>query len=284
MNKIVIYGPGCAKCSTLAEITQQAMKELGIKAPLEKVTDVMQFAVAGVLMTPALKVNEKLLISGKVPSKEEVKRILQEALQVEAGEEKSCCRGSKEAASSLRDNTPTSESASEAASCGCGGGACCEGTKGGAGWKKTVVIVVVILILLAVVKKINHREVVPEGTSTVSSMEISPLKEGVEVTYFEYGARCPTCIRMEKWAKAAIEEGFRSALDEKKLVFRTIPADEAIVKKYELTTKSLIISEWKGGKEVQWKNLDEIWDLSGDEAAFKKYVTENVRAQLGALK
>lgn len=280
MNKIVIYGPGCAKCSTLAEITQQAMNELGIKKPLEKVTDVMQFAVAGVLMTPALKVNEKILISGKVPSKDEVKRILQEALQVEAGAEKSCCGGSKELASSVIDAAPVSETAS----CGCGGGACCEGTKGGAGWKKTVVIVVVILILLAVVKKINHREVVPEGTSTVSSMEISPLKEGVEVTYFEYGARCPTCIRMEKWAKAAIEEGFRSALDEKKLVFRTIPADEAIVKKYELTTKSLIISEWKGGKEVQWKNLDEIWDLSGDEAAFKKYVTENVRAQLGALK
>lgn len=280
MNKIVIYGPGCAKCSTLAEITQQAMNELGIKKPLEKVTDVMQFAVAGVLMTPALKVNEKILISGKVPSKDEVKRILQEALQVEAGAEKSCCGGSKELASSVIDAAPVSETAS----CGCGGGGCCEGSKGGAGWKKTVVIVVVILILLAVVKKINHREVVPEGTSTVSSMEISPLKEGVEVTYFEYGARCPTCIRMEKWAKAAIEEGFRSALDEKKLVFRTIPADEAIVKKYELTTKSLIISEWKGGKEVQWKNLDEIWDLSGDEAAFKKYVTENVRAQLGALK
>lgn len=277
MNKIVIYGPGCAKCSTLAEITQQAMNELGIKKPLEKVTDVMQFAVAGVLMTPALKVNEKILISGKVPSKDEVKRILQEALQVEAGAEKSCCGGSKELASSVIDAAPVSETAS----CGCGGGGCCEGSKGGAGWKKTVVIVVVILILLAVVKKINHREVVPEGTSTVSSMEISPLKEGVEVTYFEYGARCPTCIRMEKWAKAAIEEGFRSALDEKKLVFRTVPADEAIVKKYELTTKSLIISEWKGGKEVQWKNLDEIWDLSGDEAAFKKYVTEKVREKLG---
>lgn len=273
MNKIVIYGPGCAKCSTLAEITQQAMKELGINEPLEKVTDVMQFAVAGVLMTPALKVNEKILISGKVPSKEDVKRLLQEALVVKTGEEKSCCGGSKEVA-------PPSESAS----CGCDGGGCCDGAKGGAGWKKTVVIVVMILILLAVVKKINHREVVPEGTSPVSSTEIVPLKEGVEVTYFEYGARCPTCIRMEKWSKAAIEEGFKDALEQKKLVFRTIPADEAIVKKYELTTKSLIISEWKGGKEVQWKNLDEIWDLSGDEAAFKKYVTENVRAQLGALK
>lgn len=255
MNKIVIYGPGCAKCSTLAEITQQAMKELGIKEPLEKVTDVMQFAVAGVLMTPALKVNEKILISGKVPSKDEVKRILQEALQIESGEEKSCC-----------------------------GGGCCAGAKGGVGWKKTVVIVVVILILLAIVKKINHRAVESERTSAVSSTEVVPLKEGVEVTYFEYGARCPTCIRMEKWAKAAIEEGFKDALDEKKLVFRTVPADEAIVKKYELTTKSLIISEWKGGKEVQWKNLDEIWDLSGDEVAFKKYVTENVRQQLGALK
>lgn len=277
MNKIVIYGPGCAKCSSLAEITQQAMKELGIKVTLEKVTDVMQFAVAGVLMTPALKVNGKILISGKVPSKDEVKRLLQEALQVEAGEEKSCCGESEESASPLSGNI----SASETASCGCGGGGCCEGSKGGAGWKKTVVIVVVILILLAVVKKINHRESVSEGASTVSSAEMAPLKEGVEVTYFEYGARCPTCIRMEKWSKAAIEEGFKEALDETKLVFRTVPADEAIVKKYELTTKSLIISEWKGGKEVKWKNLDEIWDLSGDEAAFKRYVTENVREQLG---
>ena len=65
MNNIVVYGPGCAKCTALADVTKQAMQELHLDASLEKVTDAMQFAVAGVLVTPALAVDGKVFVSGE---------------------------------------------------------------------------------------------------------------------------------------------------------------------------------------------------------------------------
>jgi len=52
------------------------------------------------------------------------------------------------------------------------------------------------------------------------------------------------------------------------------------VKDYELYTKSVVLSETKNGKEVRWKNLDKVWTLLGDEAAFKKYVRDEVSAYL----
>lgn len=275
MNKIIIYGPGCAKCNTLAEVTQQAMKELGIPEAPEKVTDVAKFAAAGVLVTPTLEVNGKLLISGKVPSKDELKGMLQEALQDTTSEKKSCCGGRE---------IPSAAPSKGKSACGCDQGGCCGGPKGGAGWKKTVVIVVVILILLALVKLINHREGEAETRSSAAPVTAVSLTNGVEVVYYEYGAKCAACIRMEKWAKEAIEEGLHQAIQDKKLAFRTIRADEETVSKYGLTTKSLILKEWKDGKEAEWKNLDQIWNLNGDEEAFKKYVIEHVREHLEGLK
>ena len=91
MNNIVVYGPGCAKCTALADVTKQAMQELHLDASLEKVTDAMQFAVAGVLVTPALAVDGKVFVSGRVPSKDEIKKILQETIQADSSRQKSCC-------------------------------------------------------------------------------------------------------------------------------------------------------------------------------------------------
>ena len=59
-----------------------------------------------------------------------------------------------------------------------------------------------------------------------------------------------------------------------------VKGNEHFVKDYELYTKSVVLSETKNGKEVRWKNLDKVWTLLGDEAAFKKYVRDEVSAYL----
>lgn len=274
MNKILIYGPGCAKCTALAEITKQAMQELGVSIPLEKVTDAMQFAVAGVLMTPALAVDGKILISGKVPTKDEVKRILKEALANNESPGFGCgCSRVPETAAQANTTTPEG--------CGCGSGGCCGGAQQrGRGWKKAVVWVAALLVLLAIVKMINRQDTA-SGSDTAAAVS---LRNGVDVIYYEYGARCITCIRMEKWTDEVIHQDFSSELKEGSLSFRAVPADEAAVEKYGLTTKSLIVKVRENGKEARWLNLDRIWDLSGDEEAFKAYVTESIRKQLGEVK
>ena len=77
--QILVIGPGCTKCRTLAQFTEQAVKELGLTAEINKVTDLKQILALGVMMTPALAVNGTVKIVGKVPSIPEIKVILQQA-------------------------------------------------------------------------------------------------------------------------------------------------------------------------------------------------------------
>jgi small redox-active disulfide protein 2 len=75
--QLLVIGPGCAKCKTLAQYTEQAAKELGVQYEINKVTDLKQIMALGVMMTPALAVNGTIKIVGKVPSVPEIKAILQ---------------------------------------------------------------------------------------------------------------------------------------------------------------------------------------------------------------
>jgi small redox-active disulfide protein 2 len=77
--QILVIGPGCAKCKTLAQSTEQAVKELGVDAQIDKVTDLKQIMALGVMLTPALAVNGTIRVSGKVPSVPEIKALLQQA-------------------------------------------------------------------------------------------------------------------------------------------------------------------------------------------------------------
>ena len=76
---ILVIGPGCVKCKTMAQFTEQAVKELGVTAEINKVTDLKQIMALGVMVTPALAVNGTIKVVGKVPSVAEIKAILQQA-------------------------------------------------------------------------------------------------------------------------------------------------------------------------------------------------------------
>lgn len=155
MKRIVIYGPGCAKCTALAKVTEQVMRELCMEPLPEKVMDTAQLAAAGVLETPALAVDGRILVSGTVPSRDEIRRMLQNALQADSPE-KGCCNGKPENSKTVKGKVPHPD----AGSCECGGEGCCGSPsfKRKGGWKRAAVWVVALLILLAVVKMMNHRE------------------------------------------------------------------------------------------------------------------------------
>ena len=73
---IKILGPGCANCKKLEENVRQAVSELGIDAVIEKVTDFKDILSYGVMKTPALVVDEKVKVMGRIVSAEEVKKYL----------------------------------------------------------------------------------------------------------------------------------------------------------------------------------------------------------------
>ncbi len=76
MKKIQVLGTGCAKCSKLVEIAETAAKALGVEYQIEKITDLQKIMSFGVMMTPALVVDGLVKVSGKVPTVEEIKRMI----------------------------------------------------------------------------------------------------------------------------------------------------------------------------------------------------------------
>lgn len=73
---IKILGTGCSNCKRLEANTKAAIEELGIEATIEKVTDIKQIMKYGVMSTPALVVDEKIKVMGKVPSSQDIKKFL----------------------------------------------------------------------------------------------------------------------------------------------------------------------------------------------------------------
>ena len=77
MKKIKILGTGCAKCTKLMENAEKAAKKLGIDYEIEKVSDINAIMSYGVMSTPALVLDDKVKVVGKVPSQEDLEKILE---------------------------------------------------------------------------------------------------------------------------------------------------------------------------------------------------------------
>jgi len=76
MKNILVLGPGCPKCEKLGKEVEAAAREMGIEYDLGKVTDVSQMARFGVMITPALVVDGEVKVVGKVPSRDDLKKML----------------------------------------------------------------------------------------------------------------------------------------------------------------------------------------------------------------
>ena len=76
MKKIQILGTGCAKCEKLAVNAKQAVENLGLDYEMEKVTDLNQIMGFGVMTTPGLVVDGKVLLTGKVPAPADIEKLI----------------------------------------------------------------------------------------------------------------------------------------------------------------------------------------------------------------
>jgi small redox-active disulfide protein 2 len=74
--EIKILGTGCPKCKSLEKMTTDTVAELNLEASVSKEEDIMKIMAYGVLSTPALVVDDKVLISGRLPSKKEITDLL----------------------------------------------------------------------------------------------------------------------------------------------------------------------------------------------------------------
>ncbi len=83
MLNIKVLGPGCNNCHMVEEAARAAVAALGVAAAFEKVTDRDEFARYGLLYTPGLVINEKLVAAGRIPNQNEIMNWVTNALTVE---------------------------------------------------------------------------------------------------------------------------------------------------------------------------------------------------------
>jgi len=125
-----------------------------------------------------------------------------------------------------------------------------------------------------------------EQAQPTAQPQAQPAEKKLIVYYFMTTNRCRSCFFIETNTKAAVEEAFANDLKSGRIEFKMLNIDEPpnkhFVDEYGLFTKSVVLSDLKGGKQEQWKNLDQVWNLVGNEAGFRAYITKEVKIYLGS--
>jgi hypothetical protein len=126
------------------------------------------------------------------------------------------------------------------------------------------------------------------AAATNTADDAKPPKHQVLAYYLHNNTRCPSCIKIEKYTTAAINKYFADELQSGALVFQVLnyedQGNEHFATDYELVTKSVIIADMHDGVQTRWANLEDVWNLLGDEKKFGKYIQKNVKDYLNEKK
>ncbi len=119
---------------------------------------------------------------------------------------------------------------------------------------------------------------------TPSAAAAEAARDRVIAYFLHTEVRCWNCDTIEKFAHAALTEGFAVPLDSGDLEWRVLSMDEPanghLAVEFELITSSVVLARMEGGKHRDWKNLSRVWDLVHDEQEFKTYVAQATQAFL----
>ena len=160
--------------------------------------------------------------------------------------------------------------------------------------KLRLVIVIVLLAFIGVsiaylvgseIRSGSEISQSPTATLKPPASETVGSDNRVVVYYFHGTARCSNCIKFEAYSQEAIQSAFSPSLGNGRLQWRVLnvdePANRHFIEDYRLITRSVIVSKMRDGKQVEWKNLEKIWELVGNKPAFVKYIQDEVSSYLG---
>ena len=127
----------------------------------------------------------------------------------------------------------------------------------------------------------------PEKTQTQpsdASADIEAVKHKLVAYYFHGDYRCSTCLKMERYAHEVLDDRFADDLQSGRLEWKSVNVDTDGNKHFNidfgLTSSALVLVNTVGDERKEWKDLQRIWDLVGDESKFKDYVRSEVATML----
>lgn len=163
---------------------------------------------------------------------------------------------------------------------------------------KTVVTIALLLFvavsIVALVSQQSNRKA-PDASETAVNDSSAAAGDGRSVDsglpedrlivyYFHGNARCPTCLTLEAYSKEAVETGFPNELTGGRVEWQVVnfdePWNEHFLTDFNIGFQSLVLVEIKDGRQVDYKNLEKIWDLVGNKPAYLKYVQDEITTVL----
>lgn len=149
------------------------------------------------------------------------------------------------------------------------------------------IITVALLIFVAVsLTVVVMRNTSTPAVGTPQESVVDSESDKIIAYYFHRTQRCPTCNRIEELTHEIVHQSFAEELSSKRLELRVVniesPGNEHFETDFNLVSQSIILVDFKTGKQVKWKNLDQIWELIGTEAEFRNYVETEIRGFMSA--
>jgi predicted DCC family thiol-disulfide oxidoreductase YuxK len=161
--------------------------------------------------------------------------------------------------------------------------------------KLLLLVFVAMSVLYLIVEQARHKQASTAPTfppdaaiSAENTKAAEPTQaqqqQKVLVYYFYTTVRCPTCRKIEAFSGEALRQAFSGALGSGLLEWHPLnvqlPENRHFIEDYQLFTKSLVVVRVKDGRQMEWKNLEKVWELVGNKAIFMKYVQDEVREYL----
>lgn len=139
-------------------------------------------------------------------------------------------------------------------------------------------LLAILLALIAIVPNKSQAQPVPEKNDV----------HKVVAYYFHGNFRCATCKKFEAYTREALEAAFSENLKDGSLELKVINTDESenehYINDFQLTTRSVVLTNLVNGKQQNWKNLNAIWDHVGDKQVFIAYIQKEVGLYLSEIK
>jgi len=150
--------------------------------------------------------------------------------------------------------------------------------------KKIIIFAAILfmfqLLSISAQDTVEIKKVIKTDTALIAD-DSTHVKEYFVAYYFHGDKRCMTCKKLESFSEEAFTAGFQKELEDSILIWRTVNYDKKdnkhFIDDYQLYTKALVLSRIKDGKEMEWKNLDKIWQKVGNQEDYIKYVQSETR-------
>jgi len=150
---------------------------------------------------------------------------------------------------------------------------------------RTIITIVLVAFIAVSVAYLIAHESRSGDREAATGAAVEETQHRVIVYYFHGDKRCRTCLSIEAYTREAIEEGFPRQLELGELELHVVNVDEPehghFIEDYKLTTRSVVLSDYRSGAEERWKNLNLVWEYVRDKEAFIDYIRSETEDYLG---